>query len=98
MRIKECGKGYQKRRWKVEWKPACEIYIKTSVGFNIIDHMVKQSQIQLALRKCWMSSKLHMQAWVVTSACTVYMECASGEIIPEWEIEDPINFPVLRVS
>ena len=39
-----------------------------------------------------MSANCQEQAWIGTSAYTIYMECVFGELYIEWKINNPTTF------
>ena len=80
--IKDLGRGYHKRLWRISLKLSRYIYLKTYNNLNIMNHMIKKYHIWVFLWKWCFSYKYDAQAWFVTSSFAIYMEFTYGDIYP----------------
>ena len=49
--IKEWGRGYQNKQYRIEWIPDSELYLNTYNNFYIVDEMINKYQFRLFFGK-----------------------------------------------
>lgn len=89
--LRERGKGVNKRFWVIEMNHARRIYLSTYNGIDVLDHVIKNAHLFYQTWKYWHAPKNHGLAIAIAVAYDIYLECAEGELNPEWKVEKPVK-------
>jgi hypothetical protein len=92
LELRERGRGENKRYWVIEMNHARHLYLSTSNGIDVLDHILKNAHIYYRSWKYWHAAKNHAIAIVVASAYDIYKECCEGGLDPQWKIDNPVEF------
>jgi hypothetical protein len=92
IRRKERGTGENKRYWGIEMNDARTMYLRSYFRIDCMDHMIKNARLFYRSWKYWHSPMLHGKALAVVVAYDMYLEVAEGKIMPEWKLEEPLDF------
>jgi hypothetical protein len=92
IRRKERGTGENKRYWGIEMNDARTLYLKSYYRIDCMDHMIKNARLFYRSWKYWHSPMLHGKALALVVAYDMYLEVAEGKLMPEWKVEEPLDF------
>ena len=83
---KSRGSGDEKRVWGIEQNEGRQTYLSLYYGVDNVDHMIKLAKIKYITWKYWHSPYMHGLSIAVVAAYDMYLECAEGELDPEWYV------------
>jgi hypothetical protein len=62
----------------------------------VIDHLIKNAKLFYRSWKYWHSPMLHGKGMVVAIAYDMYLECAEGNLNPDWKLAKPVDYWTFR--
>lgn len=96
MRQKEKGQGDTKRVWAIEMNEARDLYLKTYGGVDKIDQMLKEWGLDYITWRWWHAPMRHAKSLTYVMVYQMYVDCASGEVDPDWKLEKPMTHGEFR--
>jgi hypothetical protein len=68
------------------------LYLGTYSRINLINHLVKNTNLFYRLWKYWHVLMLHGKALPVVVAWDMYCKVTEGKLDPDWKIDGPMDF------
>ena len=98
VREKERGnrKKGSKRSWCVEMNEPRDLYLRTYGVIDRIDHYITNCNMFYRSWKYWHSAMIRGKAMATVVAYDVYLECAEGNLDPDWKVDKPVSFYEFR--
>jgi len=94
-KTKERGRQKHKQQWGIEMNDARELYLNSYGVIDKLDHLIQNCNMRYRSWKHWHSAMCHAKAMTVTVAYDFYLECATGNLAPEWKTS-PVSFYTFR--
>jgi len=91
VKVRERGRGEQKRYWVIKMNHSQRVYLTTYNGIDVLDHLLKNARLFYCTWKYWHASKNHALAIAITVAYDIYLEVCEGVIEVEWKVENPVS-------
>ena len=97
-RQKTRGKG-GRYKWMVEMNTFRSLYLATYNAIDVVDHMIKHSNMEIRTRKYWMPAMLHGFALAVSCAYSMYEEVIDEHVTPAAAgVEDRAALKKMKMS
>mmetsp|Transcript_22194 Transcript_22194/g.33555 ORF Transcript_22194/g.33555 Transcript_22194/m.33555 type:complete len:160 (-) Transcript_22194:434-913(-) len=72
VKVRERGRGEQKRYWVIKMNHSQRVYLTTYNGIDVLDHLLKNARLFYCTWKYWHASKNHALAIAITVAYDIY--------------------------
>lgn len=98
VRTKERGRGQNKRAWGIEMNEGRDIYLNTYSQMDSTDHLIKNANLYYKTWKFWHAPMRHAKSLAAVVAYTMYLECGSGDLKPDWKVAKLMSFRDFRLK
>ena len=97
VRERQKGRGSGKRKWGIEMNEGRELYLKCYGAVDKVDQMLKDWGIDYICWRWWQAPMRHGKALALCMAWQMYVDCASGDVDPDWKLDKPLTSPKFRL-